>query len=167
MYPPPYRVLDLGTGYGTFAAAAAAMGCEVLGIDWHTPLPTLEAPGLTWERRDIEAPEPLGGPFDCIALLEVLEHLNCHPADLLQRVRSALAPGGMLIGSTPDPLVWQEDLAPVALDDLPPWQSSATLVDRHIRLYGPGELEVLLLEAGFSGIIVQRDGKPRYHWRAS
>jgi len=166
--PPlkPYRLLDLGTGYGTFAVAAAALGCEVTGVDWHTPLPMLEAPGITWERRDIEAPEPLGGHYDCIALLEVLEHLNCHPLPMLQRIRTALGPGGMLIGSTPDPAVWQEGLPPVALADLPQWHASAALVDRHVRLYTPEELEGLLRTAGFSVVLVEQTGAPRYHWRA-
>lgn len=165
--PPlkPYRLLDLGTGYGTFAVAAAALGCEVTGVDWHTPLPMLEAAGITWERRDIEAPEAIGGPYDCIALLEVLEHLNCHPLPMLQRIRTALGPGGMLIGSTPDPRVWQEDLPPVELADLPQWRSSEALADKHVRLYEPGELEGLLQEAGFSGVIIERTGAPRYHWR--
>lgn len=162
----PYRLLDLGTGYGAFAIASRTLEAEVVGVDWHTPLPAFEAPGLTWERRDIEAPEPLGGPFDCIALLEVLEHLNCHPADLFGRIRAALSPGGMLIGSTPDPLVWREDLPPVALASLPQWHSSATLVDRHVRLYDPGELGGLLRAAGFSVVVMQRHGQPRYHWRA-
>lgn len=167
--PPlkPYRLLDLGTGYGTFAVSAAALGCEVTGVDWHTPLPMLEAAGITWERRDIEAPEPLGGPFDCVAMLEVLEHLNCHPLPLLRRIRAALLPSGMLIGSTPDPSVWQEDLPPLELADLPQWHSSAALVDRHVRLYDPAELDGLLREAGFSGIAIDRTGAPRYHWRAT
>lgn len=166
--PPlePYRLLDLGTGYGSFAIAARALGAEVMGVDWHTPLPTFEAPGITWERRDIEAPEPLGGPYDCIALLEVLEHLNCHPLPLLQRIRAALGPGGMLIGSTPDPSVWQEDLPPLELADLPQWHASAALVDRHVRLYTPEELEGLLRTAWFSVVLVEQTGAPRYHWRA-
>jgi len=163
----PYRLLDLGAGYGSFAVAARVLGAEVVGVDWHTPLPTFEAPGLTWERRDIEAPEPLGGPYDCIAMLEVLEHLNCHPLPLLQRIRAALRPSGMLIGSTPDPAVWQEGLPPVGLADLPQWHASAALVDRHVRLYTPDEVTGLLTEAGFSGITIDRTGAPRYHWRAT
>lgn len=163
----PCRLLDLGTGYGTFAVVAKMLEWDVVGIDWHTPLPAFEAPGLAWERRDIEAPEPLGGPYDCIAMLEVLEHLNCHPLPLLQRIRAALRPSGMLIGSTPDPAVWQEGLPPVGLADLPQWHASAALVDRHVRLYTPDEVTGLLTEAGFSGITIDRTGAPRYHWRAT
>jgi SAM-dependent methyltransferase len=163
----PCPVLDLGTAYGVFAVAAAALGCEVVGVDWHTPLPTLEVPGITWLRQDIEAPIALGGPFGCIVLLEVLEHLNCQPLGLFRRIRDALVPGGLFVGSTPDPEVWVEDLAPVALADLPQWHSSAALVDRHIRLYSPDEVTGLLKAAGFRGITQRRNGGPRYHWEAT
>jgi len=167
-YPPrAYRVLDLGTGYGTMAVAAAALGAEVVAIDWHTPLPTLRRPGLLWLRRDIEAPEPLGGPYDAVCMLEVLEHLNCHPLGLFRRIHDALRPGGLFYGSTPDPDVWQEDLPPVALADLPQWHASAQLVDRHTRLYHPPELVWLLGMARLHSMQIERDGAPRYHWRAT
>ena len=83
------------------------------------------------------------------------------------RIRDALVPGGLFVGSTPDPEVWVEDLAPVALADLPQWHSSAALVDRHIRLYSPDEVTGLLKAAGFRGITQRRNGGPRYHWEAT
>jgi hypothetical protein len=61
----------------------------------------------------------------------------------------------------------REDLPPVELADLPQWHSSAALVDRHVRLYDPAELDGLLREAGFSGIAIDQTGAPRYHWRAT
>lgn len=167
--PPlePYRLLDLGTGYGSFAVAARALGTEVVGVDWHTPLPTFEAPGLTWERRDIEAPEPLGGPYECVALLEVLEHLHCHPRGLFRRVREALNEGGLFIGSTPDPATWPEPVPPSDLASMPDALPMDQRPDRHVRLYTPDEVTGLLTEAGFSDITIERTGAPRYHWRAT
>lgn len=167
--PPlePYRLLDLGTGYGSFAVAAQMLECEVTAVDWHTPLPAIEAPGLTWRRQDIEAPEPLGGPYDCVAMLEVLEHLNCHPLGLFRRIHDALRPGGLFFGSTPDPDVWQEDLPPIALEAMPQWHASAMPVDRHIRLYDPREVTWLLGMAQLLPQGITLDGAPRYHWRAT
>lgn len=163
----PCRLLDLGTAYGVFAVAARALGCEAVGVDWHTPLPAFEAPGITWERRDIEAPEPLGGPYECIALLEVLEHLHCHPRGLFRRVREALNEGGLFIGSTPDPDTWQEPVPPSDLASMPDALPMDQRPDRHVRLYTPEEVTTLLTEAGFSDIAIDRTGAPRYHWRAT
>ena len=161
------RLLDLGCAYGAFAVVARMLEAEAVGVDWHTPLPAFEAPGLTWERRDIEAPEPLGGPYECVALLEVLEHLHCHPRGLFRRVREALNEGGLFIGSTPDPDTWPEPVPPSDLASMPDALPMDRRPDRHVRLYTPEEVTTLLTEAGFSGITIDRTGAPRYHWRAT
>lgn len=171
----PCRVLDIGTGYGTFAVAAAMLGCEVVGIDWFTPLPAWREPGITWLQVNVEADVPLADeatpgyptPYDAVYMLEVLEHLNYHPLGLFRRIREVLRPGGLFYGSTPDPEVWQEDLPPLDLAEMPQWHASAMPVDRHIRLYDPREVTWLLGMARLHSMQITRDGAPRYHWRAA
>ncbi len=171
----PCRVLDIGTGYGTFAVAAAMLGCEVVGIDWFTPLPAWRDPGITWLQVNVEADVPLvdpdvpgfAEPYDAVYMLEVLEHLNCHPLGLFRRIHDALRPGGLFYGSTPDPAVWQEDLPPIALEAMPQWHASAMPVDRHIRLYDPGDVTWLIASAGMQTDGMLRDGAPHSHWRAT
>jgi len=46
--------------------------------------------------------DPLGGPYDCIVAGELLEHIE-NPGAFLDRAREALAPGGTLLVTTPNP----------------------------------------------------------------
>lgn len=168
-YDPQYRVLDLGCAYGTFSLACAALGADVVGVDWHTMTPGIDSDTLRFYRWDIEDGRPLkwsyNGP-DCVALLEVLEHMHCHPRGLFRRIREALTDGGLFVGSTPDPDVWPEPVPPSDLASMPDALPMDQRPDRHVRLYTPDEVTGLLTEAGFCGIAIDRDGAPRYHWRA-
>jgi SAM-dependent methyltransferase len=169
----PTEVLDIGCGYGTFAIAASILGHDVTAVDWFTTPP--EYPGVRWVRQNVEGPMALPrGPYGVVVMLEVLEHLNCHPASLLARVRNALAPGGVFLGSTPTPGIWPERREWPELAALSEWHEGMELRNEHIRLYRPPEVRELLSLAGF---VVNRCGPDidalaglkscyRYHWEA-
>jgi SAM-dependent methyltransferase len=79
------RLLDLGCGPGEFAAAAAARGAKVTGIDTDPNAVAAAAarvPGGRFRLGDAEDPPP--GPFDVTAAVQLLMH-TARPAPVLKR----------------------------------------------------------------------------------
>jgi 2-polyprenyl-6-hydroxyphenyl methylase/3-demethylubiquinone-9 3-methyltransferase len=104
----PPRVLDVGCGTGFLLERLAERGFSGVGIDLSPEsvehalrrLAEIGAAGrLTAEVGS--AYEPPAGPFDLIALTDVLEHLE-DPRACLRALRERLAPGGLLVVSTPN-----------------------------------------------------------------
>ena len=83
----PKRVLDLGCGPGSVARECREMGAEVVGIDVVEP-----PPGTVSEfiRADLDTEELPVDPFDfdCVLLLDVIEHLS-EPERFLLRMRNS------------------------------------------------------------------------------
>jgi SAM-dependent methyltransferase len=129
------RVVDMasGEGYGTAVLADAA--AEVIGVDAnpeafeHARL-RYRAPNLSFERALVEE-FGRGAPFDAVAFLQTVEHVE-RPQDLLARFASLLAPGGVLYVTTPNRLT----LAPPGAERSGnPW---------HLREYTPEEFAALV-----------------------
>ena len=95
-------LLDVGCGPGYAAAAFAAHGFEVTGVDVsQAAVDAAAGRGVRAVRMDV-ARDPLpAGSYDVIAALEVLEHVP-DPVDLLTRMRERLAPGGEMLVSLPN-----------------------------------------------------------------
>jgi SAM-dependent methyltransferase len=97
------RVLDVGTGDGTYAIAAAAQGAEVTGID---PSPDmLAAAAQRATDRGVELDLRPGvaeqlpvedGSFDVVLAVTVLCFVG-DPARAVREMARALAPGGRLV----------------------------------------------------------------------
>lgn len=100
------RALDVGCGAGLLAEPLARMGAEVTGID--AAPENIEAArahaaavglGIDYIAGDIAEIAPTG--FDLVTAMEVIEHVADKPAFLAALV-AALAPGGLLVVSTPN-----------------------------------------------------------------
>lgn len=93
------RVLDVGCWAGYVAAAVAARGYDVTGIDRPgTPFPE----GISVVSADLDRGlSPLEGRFDIILCADVLEHLR-DPVQLLRECRRRLMPEGVLLASLPN-----------------------------------------------------------------
>jgi 2-polyprenyl-6-hydroxyphenyl methylase/3-demethylubiquinone-9 3-methyltransferase len=106
---PGERVLDVGCGEGSFAAALADAGAQVVGIDVaEESLPRARArhPDLDLRLVPAQGPWPLqDASFDVVWAGEVIEHV-ADTAPWLSEVRRVLRSGGTLLLSTPahDPL---------------------------------------------------------------
>jgi SAM-dependent methyltransferase len=105
---PRGRVLDVGCGTGFLLEALAHRGFSGIGIDLspesvaHSRRRLAELGADDRLRAEVgSAYEPPEGPFDLIALTDVLEHLE-DPRACLRALRPQLAPGGLVVISTPN-----------------------------------------------------------------
>lgn len=112
---PPARILDIGSAESTFPLSAAALGYSVDAIDLR-PLP-YSHPNLASFAGRFEDWDPPQEPFDAIFLISTIEHVGVGAygeaaygarapgcgADraMLERLRELLAPGGLLVITTP------------------------------------------------------------------
>ncbi len=148
------RVLDIGCGYGTllaFAAKQYAASGYCMDVSEYLWPKFRTQHKLAWAKGNIELdPIPFPGPFDVIIMTEVLEHFNFQPVPTLAKIRKALAPGGILLLSTPDAQQWGREMKYYKqLTDLPPAQPNAKIIDGHVWVYSKEELLPLLKSAGF------------------
>lgn len=100
------RALDMGCGAGLLSEPLARLGADLTGVDAameniavareHAALG-----GLTIDYRVGDTQAIVGEQFDLVASLEVIEHVT-DPAAFVHGLASALAPGGLLIVSTPN-----------------------------------------------------------------
>lgn len=95
------RLLDIGIGRGDLIRIAADhFDVRAMDISPHA------ATGLPSELRklvvvgDVETDEIPDPPYDVVTAFNILEHLR-HPLAVMRKVRMALKPGGVFIGSMP------------------------------------------------------------------
>lgn len=97
-HPVPGRVLDIGMGDGAFLASMKKQGWAVAGIDIEPSVVDYARTQLSltdcWV-ADVERDPLPPGLFDAITLWGMLQ-LSYRPQALLERIRPALAPGGVL-----------------------------------------------------------------------
>lgn len=103
--------LDVGCGAGLLAEPLARLGAEVTAVD---AAPELIAAakahaagaGLTIDYRAVGV-EALDGRFDLVTAMEVVEHV-ADPRAFVASLAARLAPGGLLILSTPNRTAWSK-----------------------------------------------------------
>jgi len=140
------RVLDAGCGSGYGSARLAASAAFVLGID-------SSAEAVDYARTNYASPKaafgrasgaalPLaGGSIDVVVAFELIEHLADWQA-FLEEARRVLAPGGLLVISTPNQAYYAEsrqltgpNLFHVHEFDLPELASALSALFPHVSLY--------------------------------
>ena len=101
--------LDVGCGAGLLCEPLARLGATVTGVDAAPQLigaarAHADGQGLAIDYRACGV-EDVEGRFDLITAMEVIEHV-ASPAQFLRDLAVRLAPGGLLILSTPNRTAW-------------------------------------------------------------
>ena len=105
------RALDVGCGAGLLAEPLARLGSEVTAID-AAPECIAAAKahaagqGLSINYRAVGV-EELGGQYDLVTAMEVIEHV-ADPQAFVNDLAARLADGGLLILSTPNKTAWSK-----------------------------------------------------------
>ena len=150
-------VIDVGCGDGGHIAFCARQGAEVIFVDRdEARLATTEAKIKASPAHAYRAilsdcdPIPLAdGTGDVVICTEVMEHVADPRVFLAELVRIA-RPGGKLVITVPD--ARSEKLVGATAPE------GYFQVPNHVRVFAPGELEALLLEAGLQIERQQRMG---------
>ncbi|MGN6609279.1 MAG: class I SAM-dependent methyltransferase [Jatrophihabitans sp.] len=95
------RLLEIGAGRGMFLAAAREQGFDVIGVELSEDAAAhaRSTYGVTVHSTQLED-APLDGRFDVVCAWDTVEHVP-DPVDFWRTVASLLAPGGVVLFSTP------------------------------------------------------------------
>jgi 2-polyprenyl-3-methyl-5-hydroxy-6-metoxy-1,4-benzoquinol methylase len=119
------RLLDLGCAYGFLVTEALDAGFDALGVDasrfaigevatWAPP-----AVGRVVAAHAERLPFA-DACFDVVTAFDVLEHVP-RPELLLAEAARVLRPGGLLVGATPDPLLFERSEETHVAEHVPSW----------------------------------------------
>ncbi len=142
------KLLDVGGGDGGFAALAKQrLGCEA-----HVAEMNAEAASIASTRVDKVwvgdfMSLPIKDRYDCVTLLDVVEH-SPDPAGMLRRAADLLLPGGNIVASIPNIGHWTviADLIEGRWDYLPVGIASWT----HLRFFTLQTIRQIFYDAGLS-----------------
>lgn len=100
------RALDVGCGAGLLCEPLARLGASVTGLDAAAENVAVAAThaagsGLAIDYRTGSVEDLAGETFDLVTSLEVIEHVT-DPSGFVAGLARALAPGGLLVLSTPN-----------------------------------------------------------------
>jgi 2-polyprenyl-6-hydroxyphenyl methylase/3-demethylubiquinone-9 3-methyltransferase len=103
--------LDVGCGAGLLAEPLARLGAQVTAVDAAPELIEMAkdhaaGQGLSINYRAVGV-EQVDGKFDLVTSMEVIEHV-ADPQSFVNELAKQLAPGGLMILSTPNKTAWSK-----------------------------------------------------------
>jgi 2-polyprenyl-6-hydroxyphenyl methylase/3-demethylubiquinone-9 3-methyltransferase len=148
-------VLDVGCGAGLLAEPLARLGAKVTGIDASPEVIAVAREhaarqGLEIDYRAGDVQE-LEGQFDLVTAMEVVEHV-AEPAAFVRALAKRLAPGGLLIMSTPNATAMSKLLMITVAEGIGHIPRGTHEFDRFIA---PDRLRMMLADAGLKCIDVE------------
>jgi 2-polyprenyl-6-hydroxyphenyl methylase/3-demethylubiquinone-9 3-methyltransferase len=152
------RALDVGCGAGLLAEPLARLGANVTAVDASPELiaaASLHARGQGLEIDYRASPvEEVDGQFDLVTSMEVIEHV-ADPAVFIAALAARLAPGGLLILSTPNKTAWSRLLMVGAAEAVGAIPRGTHDFDKFIA---PDRMKTLLADSGLKCIDVEGIG---------
>ncbi len=148
--------LDVGCGAGLLAEPLARLGAKVTAID--------AAPEVIAVARDHAASaklsidysvggvEQVDGKFDLVTSMEVLEHV-ADPQGFVDSLAARLAPGGLLVMSTPNRTGWSKLLTITIAEGFGKIPQGTHDYDKFVT---PEELTAMLANAGLE--VIETEG---------
>lgn len=146
---PASRIADLASGSGAFVARLRDAGySNVLSVErdvpnyGYTPIPCVAI--------DLDRPfaKELGGEFDAVSAIEIIEHLSS-PIAFLHEVRALLREGGHALISTPNICEWTGRIKFLCTGKLRYFDVAQYRFQRHISPLLPTLVPEIFREAGF------------------
>jgi 2-polyprenyl-6-hydroxyphenyl methylase/3-demethylubiquinone-9 3-methyltransferase len=143
--------MDVGCGAGLLCEPLARLGAEVTGVDAAPELIAAARAHAAGQGLGIDyracGVEEIAGQFDLVTAMEVIEHV-ASPQAFLHDLAARLAPGGLLILSTPNRTAWAQLLTitlaegfgriPAGTHDynsfIPPERMAALMADAGLRV---------------------------------
>lgn len=149
------KALDVGCGAGLLAEPLARLGAEVTAIDASVELIAAArdhaaGAGLDIDYRAVPV-EKLGGKYDLVTSMEVIEHV-AEPAAFVAALAERLAPGGLLVMSTPNRTGWSKLLTITLAEGLGKVPRGTHEYDKFVT---PDELTAMLAAGGLKCIDVE------------
>jgi 2-polyprenyl-6-hydroxyphenyl methylase/3-demethylubiquinone-9 3-methyltransferase len=140
--------LDVGCGAGLLTEPLSRMGAKVTGVDASPELIAAArehaaAQGLEIDYRAADVMD-VEGQFDLVTSLEVIEHV-ADPAAFVKALARRLAPGGLMILSTPNQTAWSKLLTITLAEGFGKIPKGTHDYDKFIT---PDRMKVLLADAG-------------------
>ena len=149
------RALDVGCGAGLLAEPLARLGASVTAIDASAEL--IEAARAHARGQGLEidyragAVEELDDEFDLVTAMEVIEHV-ADPTLFVGALAARLAPGGLLILSTPNATGWSKLLMITVAEGVGSIPKGTHDFEKFIA---PERMKQLLADAGLSCVDVE------------
>jgi len=171
--PGARRMLEVGTGAGLFLKSAERAGWEVAGLELSPDGSAFarERLGLDVRTERAEAMSFPAGSFDVAVMFDVIEHLF-DPRAVLEATRGALAPGGVLVVSTPNFNALSRWVLGADWAVLSPLEHTYYFTERTLgRLLMSAGFRAPVFERRFAGWAVPETMNHNYthapeHWRA-
>ncbi len=144
--------LDVGCGAGLLAEPLARLGAKVTAIDAAAELIAAARSHAAGQGLEIDyrhaAVEDLGGGFDLVTSMEVIEHV-ADPAAFVKSLAARLAPGGLMILSTPNRTARSRLLMITLAEGIGRIPKGT---HDHAKFITPDELKAMLAAAGLAVI---------------
>lgn len=147
--------LDVGCGAGLLAEPLARLGAEVTAVDAAQELIAAAKVHAAGQGLDIDyracAVEDLAGQFDLVTSLEVVEHVG-DPRAFVAALAARVAPGGLLILSTPNRTAWSKLLTITLAEGLGKVPRGT---HDYAKFIAPEELCAMVREAGLEVVDIE------------